>query len=36
MANAKSAYNDLFALWNTADPDTPVIREAQAEYAALS
>jgi eukaryotic-like serine/threonine-protein kinase len=36
MANAKSAYNDLLALWNTADPDTPVIREAQAEYAALS
>jgi tetratricopeptide (TPR) repeat protein len=32
---AKSAYNDLFTLWKTADPDLPVVKEARAEYARL-
>jgi hypothetical protein len=32
MANAKRAYDDLFTLWKNADPDIPVMREAQAEY----
>ena len=32
---AKSAYNDLFALWKNADPDIPVLNEARAEYARL-
>ena len=32
---AKSAYNDLLTLWKNADPDVPVLKEAQAEYARL-
>jgi eukaryotic-like serine/threonine-protein kinase len=32
---AKSAYNDLFMLWKSADPDIPVLKEARAEYARL-
>ena len=32
---AKSAYNDLFALWKDADPEIPVVEEARAEYARL-
>jgi tetratricopeptide (TPR) repeat protein len=32
---ATRAYEKFFALWNTADPDLPVIRQAQAEYAKL-
>ena len=34
-AKAKRAYNDLFALWNDADPAIPIINEARAEYAKL-
>ena len=34
-AKAKSAYNDLFALWKDADPKIPIIDEARAEYAKL-
>src|SRR4029453_16185581 len=32
---AKSAYNDLLTLWKNAAPDTPVLKEARAEYARL-
>jgi eukaryotic-like serine/threonine-protein kinase len=32
---AKSAYNDLFTLWQHADPDLSVLKEARAEYARL-
>ena len=32
---ARSAYDDLFTLWRNADPDTPVLKEARAEYARL-
>ena len=32
---AKSAYNDLFALWKDADPKIPMVNEARAEYAQL-
>src|SRR5262249_38889229 len=32
---AKSVYNDLLTLWKNADPDIPVLKEAQAEYARL-
>ena len=32
---AKSAYNDLFALWKDADPKIPMVNEARAEYAKL-
>jgi eukaryotic-like serine/threonine-protein kinase len=34
-AKAKSAYNDLLALWKDADADVPVLGEARAEYARL-
>jgi serine/threonine protein kinase/tetratricopeptide (TPR) repeat protein len=32
---AKTAYNDLFTLWKNADPDTPVLEQARAEYLRL-
>jgi tetratricopeptide (TPR) repeat protein len=31
VAKAKSAYDDLFALWKNADPEIPVIKAARAE-----
>ena len=34
-AKAKSAYDDLFALWKDADPGLPMVNEARAEYAKL-
>ena len=34
-AKAKSAYNDLLALWKDADPKIPIVTEARAEYAKL-
>jgi eukaryotic-like serine/threonine-protein kinase len=32
---AKSAYQDFLALWNDADPDIPLLKQARAEYAKL-
>jgi eukaryotic-like serine/threonine-protein kinase len=32
---AKSAYEDLLALWKNADPKIPMVEEARAEYARL-
>ena len=32
---AKRAYDDLFMLWTSADPDVPVLEQARAEYARL-
>jgi len=29
--NAKAAYQRFFSLWRDADPDVPILREAQAE-----
>jgi eukaryotic-like serine/threonine-protein kinase len=34
-AGARTAYQDFFALWKDADPDIPILKEAQAEYAKL-
>jgi len=34
-AQAKNAYNDLFALWKNADPDLALLKEARAEYGRL-
>jgi len=34
-AKATAAYQDFFALWKDADPDTPILKEAKAEYAKL-
>jgi tetratricopeptide (TPR) repeat protein len=35
VTSARSEYQDLFALWKDADPDTPLLKEARAEYAKL-
>jgi eukaryotic-like serine/threonine-protein kinase len=32
---AKTAYQDFLTLWKEADPDIPVLKQAQAEYAKL-
>jgi hypothetical protein len=32
---AKSAYQDFLTLWNNADPDIPILKEAKAEYEKL-
>jgi eukaryotic-like serine/threonine-protein kinase len=32
---AKAAYNNFLTLWKDADPDTPILKEAKAEYARL-
>ena len=34
-AKAKTAYQDLMAYWNDADPDLPVVKQVKAEYAKL-
>jgi len=34
-SKAKAAYEDFFALWKSADPDLPILRQARAEYAKL-
>jgi eukaryotic-like serine/threonine-protein kinase len=35
MAKAKNAYQDFLILWNDADADIPVLRQARSEYATL-
>ena len=32
---ARNAYKDFLALWKDADPDTPILKEARAEYAKM-
>jgi tetratricopeptide (TPR) repeat protein len=34
-AQARTAYQDFFALWKDADPDLPLLADAKAEYAKL-
>jgi eukaryotic-like serine/threonine-protein kinase len=34
-AGARTAYQDLFAMWKDADPDLPVLKAAKAEYTKL-
>jgi DNA-binding winged helix-turn-helix (wHTH) protein/tetratricopeptide (TPR) repeat protein len=34
-ARALAAYKDFLTLWNSADPDIPILKEAKAEYAKL-
>jgi serine/threonine protein kinase len=34
-AKSASVYNDLLTLWKDADPDLPILKEANAEYAKL-
>ena len=33
--NAKASYQDFLNLWKDADPDVPILKQAQAEYARL-
>ena len=33
--NARTAYQDFFALWKSADPDIPILITAKTEYAKL-
>jgi tetratricopeptide (TPR) repeat protein len=34
-AKAKAAYQDFFTLWKNADPDVPILKQANAEYSKL-
>lgn len=34
-ARARQAYEEFLALWKDADPDIPLLADAQREYAAL-
>jgi tetratricopeptide (TPR) repeat protein len=34
-SRSRKAYQDFFTLWKDADPDIPILQEAQAEYARL-
>jgi hypothetical protein len=34
-AKARAAYQHFLALWKDADPDTPILEQANAEYAKL-
>ena len=35
MAKARAAYQDFFTLWKDADPDIPILKEAESEHAKL-
>ena len=35
QASAQRSYGDFLALWKDADPDTPIYKQAKAEYAKL-
>src|SRR5262245_45498180 len=35
-AKARAAYQDFLTLWKDADPDLPVLKQAQSEYARLN
>ena len=35
LAKARKAYQDFFTLWKDADPDIPILKQAQREYAGL-
>jgi len=32
---ARTAYHDFLTLWKDADPDIPILKQANAEYAKL-
>jgi hypothetical protein len=34
-SKARAAYQDFFALWKDADPDIPILKQAQKEYARI-
>jgi len=36
LAKARAAYQDFLTLWKDADPDIPILKQAEAEYARCS
>jgi len=34
--NSRKAYDDFLTTWKDADPDTPTLRQAKAEYKKLT
>jgi hypothetical protein len=32
MARAEKAYRDFFAVWNDADKELPILKQARSEY----
>jgi len=34
-SKARAAYQEFLTLWKDADPDIPILRQAQAEFAKL-
>jgi hypothetical protein len=34
--NGKAAYQDFLTLWKDADPDIPILQQAQSDYARLA
>ena len=36
IAKARAAYQDFLTLWKDADPDIPILKQANAEYAKLN
>jgi hypothetical protein len=35
IVKARAQYGDFLSLWKDADPDSPILKEAKAEYAGL-
>jgi len=35
LAKARAAYQGFLTIWEDADPDVPVLKQAKAEYAKL-
>jgi len=35
VEGSREAYGELFSLWKAADPDTPILLQAKAEYSKL-
>jgi hypothetical protein len=35
MKSAREKYQEFFALWKSSDPDIPILKQAQTEYAKL-
>jgi hypothetical protein len=35
LAKARAAYQDFLTLWKNADPDVPILKQAEAGYARL-
>jgi eukaryotic-like serine/threonine-protein kinase len=36
LTKSRAAYKDFLTIWKDADPDIPILKQAEAEYARLS